>query len=104
MRPSLLAMMILITSGCAAPTTAMVACPPKGCAALDPPSPIDRMLYEHAERDLQCPRAELTIANDDSTTSTVSGCGRAARYALIAQRYYGARWILDSPIVPARSQ
>ena len=95
----LLFAVIVLTAGCAAPTTAMVACPPTGCAALDPPSPLDRALLDHAELDLQCPRAQLDVKDVDSTTSWVSGCGRAARYAWIEQpALEGSRWLLDSPV------
>lgn len=96
-------LLMLITSACAAPTTAMVECPPKGCRALDPPTPRERALLAHAELDLQCPRAQLDIEQRDAWTSWVLGCGHAARYAWILQRdAEGSRWILDSPILGAR--
>jgi hypothetical protein len=94
----LIAMLLLVASACAAPATEMVACPARGCASLDPPTPIDAALLEHAERDLECPRAELYIEACGAASSRVSGCGRAARYAWIAR----TRWILDSPIMAAR--
>ncbi len=93
----------LTLAGCAAPATQMVECPSRGCAALDPPEadPYHAALREHAEFDLQCPRASLDVADLDDTTAQVSGCGRSARYAYIVTRYQ-SRWLLDSPIVAAR--
>lgn len=90
---------ILVTAGCGAGApTAMVACPPQGCAALDPPTPMQRALLDHAAFDLQCPPAQLRVRDVDDVTASVSGCGRMARYAWIASRYR-ARWLLDSPIL-----
>lgn len=99
-----MAMMMLVTSGCVAPTTAMVECPAKGCAKLDPPTWAEAALLAHAELDLQCSRARLDVKKSDDWTSWVLGCGRAARYAFIGQRYGGSRWILDSPVIGARHE
>jgi hypothetical protein len=90
--------LLLLACGCAAPTTEMVACPAKGCAALDPPTPIELALFEHAEFDLQCPRDNLDIKKVDPDTLWVCGCGRGARYAYIAGRHH-SRWVLDSPVL-----
>ena len=80
----LLSMAALITlAGCAAPTTEMVACPPQGCSALDPPSPMQQLLLAHAARDLACAAPELTVHELDDTSSAVSGCGKSARYVWI---------------------
>lgn len=98
MRKTLLSVMLLtagLFAGCATPSTAMVECPPAGCATLDPPPPLDQQLLAHASFDLQCAPSALAIDNLDSTTSQVSGCGRAARYAWTDE----SRWVLDSPVV-----
>jgi hypothetical protein len=95
----LLAFAISITAvGCATPSTAMVECPATGCPSLDAPTPMQRLLLAHAERDLSCPSAQLEIHDVDDTTSDVRGCGRTARYAWIVQPYGQSRWLLDSPV------
>ena len=96
----LIVFVLALVGGCAAPATQMVACPDTGCAALDPPSPLEKPLREHAAFDLQCDNGALTVTWIDDTTAGVSGCGRQARYAFVVSHYH-SRWLLDSPILAA---
>src|SRR5690348_12235713 len=98
MRTSLLAV-LLLTGACAAPDTNLVACPPQGCAALDPPSPREQALLDHAAFDLQCGQQNLHVSYCDrnDVSALVAGCGRQARYTSVG-RYGESVWVLDSPV------
>jgi hypothetical protein len=93
---------LVLTAACAAPATELVECPPKGCAALDPPTPSRQALLAHAERDLVCPQAQLDVTELGRYDAIVSGCGRQARYAHLGYAPYHWRWLLDSPVTAAR--
>jgi hypothetical protein len=103
MRTALLTV-LLLTSACASSQPAIVACRPQGCAALDKPDWVRQELLEHAERDLSCAPAQLTVTEVEAPIperalakdSIVSGCGYQARYA-----WAGDRWVLDSAITTA---
>jgi hypothetical protein len=83
----------LLLGACAAPQAQLVACPPEGCAALDPPDE----LHTRAAFDLQCPARQLELfeLSDRSWDTGVRGCGRQAVYKMIR-----GVWTLDSPIQP----
>ena len=91
---------LLLVGGCAAPTTAMVECPPSGCAPLEV-NPLEASLRDHASFDLQCAAPQLGVRWLDDTTAEVRGCGKGARYAYVVTRFQ-SRWVLDSPVLAGK--